>query len=220
MKRTSALLTALTLVSAISGCNTDNLLYELDADKELLLTAISSEREALVQGEEQLAGDPGRQEPDQPGLGGTCDAAAQFADIFARYDEDRSGDLEEPEADDVAAERDHRDDHDRMRRLEAWIALETTYDVDDSGSLDEDERAALLADFTTRCAVMQERLLADFDADGDGELSEEERREARAALDADRAAHSPEGEGREGEAPEVGGPGGGRSAPGRPPPTR
>jgi hypothetical protein len=69
-----------------------------------------------------------------------------------------------------------------FRRL-LWI-----YDGDESGDLDDAERAELEADLAVRCANLQASLLASFDADGDGALSEAELANARAAFEAERVA--------------------------------
>jgi len=213
MTRAIRILSALALSSTVAGCGLDATLTELDAEKELMLSAISSEREALVQDDDQLGSAPDRAEPDQPRLDGDCDVQGHFEQIFARYDEDTSGELEEPEEMDVSAERDHRSDDERMRRIHAWVALEVTFDADDDGALSEAERQTLMDDFTIRCEVMQERILADFDADGDGELSEAEMAEAEAELEARRAEHEAEREaqgGERGEGPPEGAEGGER----------
>lgn len=219
MNRTARLLVGLALSATAIGCGVDTSAYDLDAEKELLLSSVSSEREALVQDSEQLAGASDRAEPDQPRLDGDCDVSAHFEEIFARYDEDTSGELEAPEEEDVHAERDHRELHEKMRRIMAWVAMETTYDADDSLELDEEEREAVMADFTTRCEVMHARIVEDFDADGDGELSEAEAEEARAELEARRAEHRAEGGERGPEGgPEMGegGPQGGEMGEGGP----
>ncbi|NNM26623.1 MAG: hypothetical protein HKO59_11680, partial [Phycisphaerales bacterium] len=58
------------------------------------------------------------------------------------------------------------------------------FDLDDSGSLDEQERAAMEQFRADRRAAMQARraeMIARFDADGDGRLTGEERTAARSA---------------------------------------
>jgi hypothetical protein len=62
-----------------------------------------------------------------------------------------------------------------FRRL-MWI-----YDADDSGELDEAERAILEADLEARGAAIEARTLAEFDADADGLLSDAELEAARSA---------------------------------------
>ncbi len=87
----------------------------------------------------------------------------------------------------AGAERPGRDDHRRMRRVHRWMKLVRIYDFDRDGELSEDERDALLADFTERCDALHQRALDEFDADGDGELSDDERQAARDAAQARRA---------------------------------
>ena len=70
--------------------------------------------------------------------------------------------------------------HNKLKRLKF------IYDVDQSGDLDEDERAVLEGDLVARCENKQAYLLENFDADEDGELSQEE---MDAAREARRAAH-------------------------------
>lgn len=56
-----------------------------------------------------------------------------------------------------------------------------TWDADDSGTLDADERDALRADQEIRCEALA-ALLADVDANGDGRLDDAERRTLHARV--------------------------------------
>ncbi len=69
-----------------------------------------------------------------------------------------------------------------------WHLLGWVYDADDSGALDEAERQEMIGDFDERCAVLQQRLVDDFDADGDGQLTGDELDAAFVEIDAGRAA--------------------------------
>ena len=61
-----------------------------------------------------------------------------------------------------------------------WRLLMDVYDTDFSGELDEAEREVLFGDFEVRCELLHERLIEEFDVDGDGELSQEEAQVAQA----------------------------------------
>lgn len=65
--------------------------------------------------------------------------------------------------------------HHKLRRLR-WI-----YDADNSRSLDEFEREELKADLEARCKNQKAYLLANFDTNNDGALSQEEKNGARQA---------------------------------------
>jgi hypothetical protein len=67
--------------------------------------------------------------------------------------------------------------------------LAPIYDVDESRSLDDTEQAALVADLTAGCTARNAAVLADFDVDASGDLSQAEWDSARASL---RAAHEAE----------------------------
>lgn len=67
--------------------------------------------------------------------------------------------------------------------------LAPIYDADESRSLDDTEQAALVADLTAGCSARNAAVLADFDVDASGDLSQEEWDAARASL---RAAHEEE----------------------------
>jgi hypothetical protein len=62
--------------------------------------------------------------------------------------------------------------------LIAWV-----YDADDSLDLDDSELDTLMADFDVRCDAMHERILEEWDVDGDGVLSDEEREASREAME-------------------------------------
>jgi hypothetical protein len=74
-----------------------------------------------------------------------------------------------------------------------YADLGVVYDGDDSGTLDETEQAAILADFTAGCTAIKARVVAQWDTDGDGVLSETELAAAQAAHDAEHPP-CPEGE--------------------------
>jgi hypothetical protein len=151
---------------------------ELSAEDQLTLTAISGEEEAASRGEldgADLA----------PAMFRDCDAHATFTELFDRFDADRSGELERPECHDV--EDAHTSDggraHDGKRAHGGpWRLIHMVYDVDEDHALDDAERAVLLDDFTVRCEVLHERLLEEFDADGDGDLDDTEREAAHEAM--------------------------------------
>src|SRR5204862_292001 len=60
--------------------------------------------------------------------------------------------------------------------------LLSLYDADESGALDASELGQLQSDVQARCEQREAAPLAQFDTDGDGQLSDAEREAARAAL--------------------------------------
>lgn len=114
-----------------------------------------------------------------------CDAEGTFLGYVDAYDEDASGLLEGEEAE--AVEREHGSGRPGPREHFAHL-LRVVYDADQSGEFEGGELDALFADFTTRCEAIHEAVLADYDADGDGVLSEDEEASARAGHQATVAA--------------------------------
>ena len=156
-----------------------------DAKEMLLLSAISGE-------EDSLAGDlsassraddagPEADRAAPPPMFRECDAEGEFVGLFNAYDEDASGALDGEEPTEVEADHGGRPGgpRDGLRHLIGFV-----YDLDQSHSLEDSELAVIFDDFTARCGAIQERLLAEFDADGDGALSEAEQEVARAAHEA------------------------------------
>ncbi len=135
------------------------------AEQTLVAKAISGEEETLVgSGFESENGAP------LP-FGRECDATGTFEQLFEGADQDGDGQLGAPESTEVE---DSFGPPPPFFHFLAWV-----YDADDSHSLEESERIALLDDHTLRCEAIHDRLLEDFDADGDGTLSESELDEAR-----------------------------------------
>ena len=104
-----------------------------------------------------------------------CGFGAIRQQIRERFDADSSGDLSADERAAIAAE--FGDPIDRVALL---LGL---YDADDSGELDATELGALEQDVEARCVGRETALLARFDTDGDGELSDAERQVARDTLE-------------------------------------
>lgn len=189
------------LLSACSGVGDS-----LSADEELLLSATGGAEEGLVS--RAAYGALGAEsDPDQPPLLRECDADGTYHDIFASYDADGDGALDHPEQEDVSDARADRGDIERREIEMRWRMMLLIYDLDEDGALSDSERATLFDDFTVRCEVLSDKLLAEFDADGDGTLSADELATATATLEAERAAHYAEmgpPEGHDGPPPEPG----------------
>lgn len=66
-------------------------------------------------------------------------------------------------------------------RHHVWKRIVWAYDVDNSGSLDKDEKVALAQAVKGRCEARKARILENWDADGDGKLDDGEMRAAIAA---------------------------------------
>jgi Ca2+-binding EF-hand superfamily protein len=103
-----------------------------------------------------------------------CGFGAIVSQIRERFDTDGDGALSADERTAIAQE--FGDPVDRVALL---LSL---YDADDSGALDATELGQLQSDVQARCAQREAALLARFDTDGDGQLSDAEREAAGAAL--------------------------------------
>ena len=198
-------LSALFILAA--GCTSTD---AIDARSELLISATSGAEEALARGDDGEAAPT--EDPDQPPLFRECDAEGTFVGLMARYDEDGDGELGPPEEDAVFDARAERDPDEAMRGEQRMHFLGLVYDTDRSGEIDDDdELTVLFEDFTVRCEVLHTRLLEDFDADGDGTLSEEEMQAAgdaiRAEMESIREDGPPECDSGEGGPEGMGGPG-------------
>ena len=104
-----------------------------------------------------------------------CGFGAIAQQIRERFDTDGDGALSADERAAIAAEF-----GDPVDRAAVLLGL---YDADDSGALDATELGALQQDIEARCEQRESALLARFDTDGDGQLSDAERQAARDALE-------------------------------------
>lgn len=175
----------LSLTLACSG------LDSLDATDQLTLKAISGEEEGLA---ENGMADPDDSASEHAPLFRECDPAGLFQELKDQADTDGDGELSNAEERECTrGEEGGRPEGeegmggppggiDRHRMM----MLGFIYDADDSESLDEDERETLFSDFEQRCESLHARILEDFDADGDGELSDEEKEAAHEAIEAER----------------------------------
>lgn len=78
------------------------------------------------------------------------------------------------------ARRDRRRSRRRVMRRPTALLVLTAYDSDQSGDLNDSEREYLQDDLMTGCEARHSRLIEEFDADGDGQLNEDEVSAARA----------------------------------------
>lgn len=197
------------LALLLSGCSSSGL-TGLSAVEKLLVAATSGTEEKSVSSGDAASPDdvPADQRPD---AFRECDASATYSDLFGRFDANANGVLDTPEEKEVDSSWSGRAEGPDHRVMMQWGMLLLTYDLDGSGSLDASERATLLSDFTERCQNLQALLVEQFDADGDGVLSEEEKDTARETLESKEGEHHPGCDGMEGEdsGHERGGPGGG-----------
>ena len=190
MRAVRSLASLLTLL-ALSACAGDDSASTLSAEDELLLTALSGEEEALSRSPEGAEGDSAYADPmsdeaggDRPPLMRECDAEGTYTGLFSAYDGDASGALEAPEEEQVAEARGERGPEEDLRRVIAFTVIQRVYDANDDQQLSESERNTLFADFTERCEVLHDRLVEDFDTDGDGVLSDSELQAAEEELHA------------------------------------
>jgi len=159
-------------ILALIACS-DSGLTALSATDELTLSAASTKEEVLVDGEDAAAASmPEREAPPPPFS--ECDALGRFEDLRAEYDSDGDGTLSADEEQAVLDAREERGDPADRHMQGLWHMLGLVYDLDESHSLDDTERRTMLEDMTVRCDALQAQLLAEFDTDGDGVLSEDE----------------------------------------------
>lgn len=171
----------------------------LTAADELLLSSINGPEETLA-ARAAFGAVSTESDPDAPPLFHECNPDGFNAELFEQYDADHSGALEDAESSDVEGAHAGRDDMERRQAEMRFHMLGLIYDTNEDGSLSDDEKAVLFEDFTARCDVLNAKILADFDADGDGTLSDEELQTAAETLDAEREAMREEMEERMGEA--------------------
>lgn len=201
---TRSTLAALCLSAFTFGCA--DLTDEVSAMEELLVSSISG-------AEDGMSGESGARMSDDgsgsdvseggdrskaPPMFRTCDAEGTFIGMFDAYDADASGTLEGGETDDVM--REHAGSGGGEERAKQGPPhgprhhflhlLRVVYDTDRSGEFEQSELDVIFADFTERCEAIHAEVLAEYDADGDGTLSEDEKAAARdghiAQKDADR----------------------------------
>ena len=108
--------------------------------------------------------------------------------IKEHFDANGDGTLDDSERQDL---KDAVGDHARAKvafaklgiraRHHVWKRIVWAYDVDGSGSLEKDEKVALAKAVQARCEARRERILANWDQDGDGKLDDGELRDAIAA---------------------------------------
>ena len=171
----------------------------LSADDELILSSINGPEETLAS-RAAFGAVSTEEDPDAPPLFHECDPDGFHAELFEDYDADTSGALDGTEPDDVSDAHAGRDDMERRQAEMRMHMLGLIYDTDESGDLSTAEKSVLFEDFTVRCDTLNAMLLADFDADGDGTLSESELQTAADTLNADREAMRAEMDERAGEA--------------------
>jgi hypothetical protein len=211
MTRTT--LAALCLSAFTFGCA--EMTDELSAMDELLVSSISGAEDGMS-GETgaRMADDGSRPDVSEggdrsaaPPMFRECDAQGTFIGMVDAYDTDRSGELDGEEPADVIAE------HSDMGggsgpgaggggpegkgpgmggpREHFLHLLRVVYDTDASRSFEDAELEVIFDDFTARCEAIHAEVLAEYDADGDGELSESEQDTAReghiAKMEAERA---------------------------------
>ncbi len=172
--RTPSIIIALSAFSLGCGLQTD-----LSAVDELLVSSLSGEEDS-VSGESGArmseTGGEGEDRTAPPPMFRECDAQGTFVGFVDAYDEDRSGELEDMEAQDAMAE------HGGPRggpRAHFLHLLRVVYDADISRQFEDAELESIFEDFTARCSAIHEDVVAEYDADGDGALSDAEQSAAR-----------------------------------------
>jgi Ca2+-binding EF-hand superfamily protein len=131
---------------------------------------------AAVAASEDAVDDSGSELGAEPFWVKGCGFGAILNQIRVRFDADGDGALSRDERAAIAQEF-----GDPVERVALLLGL---YDGDESGALDAAELGQLQSDVEARCRGREVALIARFDTDGDGQLSDAEREAARAALEA------------------------------------
>ena len=156
------------------GCTMES---TLTGEEEILISALSGEEEVFS--DHDIAARGMQPSEDMPKMFRECDAQGSFEKIFDRYDEDKSSELDEEEKEKVCDGRKDREATQQRRAKHMMELLKWVYDLDEDKELSDTEKEALYADFSERCEQIHQKLLAEFDADGDGVLSGEEQEAAK-----------------------------------------
>jgi hypothetical protein len=186
---------------------------DMSATEALLVSSISGAEDAMS-GESgaRMTDDGSRQDVSEggdrsaaPPMFRTCDSEGTFIGLMDAYDTDESGMLDGEEPSDVqrehggesseggAPDAEGRQGPRRPGPRDRFLhLLRIVYDTDMSGQFEDAEMSAIFDDFTARCEAIHADVLATYDVDGDGELSESEEDTAReghiAQMKADRSA--------------------------------
>jgi Ca2+-binding EF-hand superfamily protein len=152
---------------ACSGSEATSGSLSLDQEEAALVAAVAASEDATEDSSSALGVEPFWVKG--------CGFGAIRQQIRERFDTDGDGRLGAEERAAIADE--FGSPVDRVALL-----LEL-YDADESGALDATELGALQGDVEARCAGREAALIARFDTDGDGELSDAERQAAREALE-------------------------------------
>ena len=182
-------MTTLLLTLACSGLG-----GALDAEQQLILSAVSGEEEAFAK-DGFAEPDASEEVSERAPLFRDCDPAGLHAELRDDADADDDGELSDREEKECSGE---GGPHEKDRQVRMHM-LGLIYDLDGDLELSETERDTLFADFELRCEAIHDQLIADFDADGDGELNETEKDDARAAIEAEHEARRAEMEARRDE---------------------
>lgn len=191
---TRSTLVALSLSAFTFGCA--DLSDDASAMEELLVSSISGAEDAMSGESGARMSDDGER-PDvsaggdrsaAPPMFRECDAEGTFIGMVDAYDTDASGRLDGDEPDDVLREHGGGSGPEARGpqggpggpRAHFLHLLRVVYDTDMSGSFEDAELATIFDDFTIRCEAIHAEVLAEYDADGDGALSEAEQDAARA----------------------------------------
>lgn len=196
---------ALTFAASFAGCDATNSSTVVPADGEILLSTTGGVEEGLASrstpGDLAPSGDP-----DQPPPMRECDASGTYTGIFSGYDVNANSRLDDAECQSVEDAHAGRDDMAERDAQMRWHMMLLVYDLDEDGALSDTEKVPLFDDFTTRCQTLSAKLLADFDADGDGTLSDAELATAEAIIEADHEAQRAEMEANMADHPDQMGP--------------
>ena len=117
-----------------------------------------------------------------------CNFAARRQQVLEAFDADADGQLNRQEraavADAVADRASHRPVASRIlkrRRKAVGRRVRWAFDEDGDRALSQTEKDELIAAMQSRCQLRYDRILDQFDADGSGDLSDEELTAVRAA---------------------------------------
>jgi len=172
---------------------------EMSVDDAVVMSALEDEELGTEEGEDPATADEAA-EAETVGL--DCSPEAIRDRIMNRFDRNRNDQIDEDEGQEMTEHfggdgegpemgegprNGRRGPHARRGRGHHKLKrIKFIYDADESGDLDEEERAVLEGDLVARCENKQAYLLENFDADEDGALSEDEIQAARDARQAER----------------------------------
>ena len=204
MRRIGWVLAAPLAMVSLTACGMMD--AEMSVDDAVVMSALEDEELGTEEGEDPATTDEAGDVEQAEEVGLDCSLEAIRGRIMNRFDHNRNDQIDGEEGQEMTehfggdgeqaelgqGERRRGPRARRGRGHHKLKRIKFIYDADESGDLDEAERAVLEGDLVARCENKQAYLLENFDADEDGALSEEEIQAARDARQAEREANRDE----------------------------